>query len=227
MIMIKDLKDIKLNETEVFGGKACNLGHLIQNGFNVPQGFCIGVETEKSHLVIDKFKELGVVSVRSSATCEDSEFRSFAGQFDTFLNIDNEKDLMHYIKKCKESANSERVKAYAGNMKIKMAVIVQKMIDAEFSGVMFTEHPVSKKGMLIEAAKGIGDKVVSGLITPSFFEIDKNITRKQDRFNLDEVVIMKIAKIGKEIEALYKKPQDIEFSVKKKIFILQSRPITT
>jgi len=211
--MIKDLKDIKLNETEVFGGKACNLGHLIQNGFNVPQGFCIGVETEKSHLVIDKFKELGVVSVRSSATCEDSEFRSFAGQFDTFLNIDNEKDLMHYIKKCKESANSERVKAYAGNMKIKMAVIVQKMIDAEFSGVMFTEHP--------------GDKVVSGLITPSFFEIDKNITRKQDRFNLDEVVIMKIAKIGKEIEALYKKPQDIEFSVKKKIFILQSRPITT
>ena len=97
--MIKNLKDIKPNEVDLFGGKAANLGFLIQNGFNVPDGFCISTEVNKLNTkirseIIKNFKKLNSkVAVRSSATAEDSKKSSFAGQFDTFLNIKNEKGL--------------------------------------------------------------------------------------------------------------------------------------
>jgi len=96
---------------------------------------------------------------------------------------------------------------------------------------MFTVDPIYKKDILVEATLGIGEKLVSGKVTPnSYFIGRKNfeIKNRQVTEDIDEGIIVKIAKIGAKIEKLYKKPQDIEFAVKnKEIFILQSRAITT
>lgn len=238
--MIKDLKDIWISEISLFGGKAANLGFLTQNGFNVPEGFCISTKTNRidekiKSEIIKEFKKLkSKVAVRSSATAEDSRNLSFAGQFDTFLNIDHEKQLFNAIKKCKNSVKSDRVKIYLKNKKlgsINMAVIIQKMVKADYAGVIFTIDPIHKKDILIEIVKGLGDKLVSGTVTPNNYLINRknmDINNKLELFKLDNKLIKNLAKIALKIESLYKNPQDIEFAIKNNsIFILQSRPITT
>ena len=238
--MIKDLKDIKREEVNLFGGKAVNLGFLIQNGFNVPEGFCISTKINKidnktKDNIISKFKKLkSKVAVRSSATDEDSEKSSFAGQFDSFLNIQNEKQLFNAIKNCKNSIKLDRAKAYLKNKKlndIKMAVIVQKMVDADYAGVIFTVDPVDKNYVLIEVTRGLGDKLVSGEITPDNYFVDRKtlkIKNKSVSFKFHNNIIKNLSKTALKIESTYKFPQDIEFCIKNdKIFVLQSRPITT
>jgi len=231
--MIKDLKKIGLDESEIFGGKAANLGFLIQNNFNVPEGHCISTEHDHSDVeILNRLKILGTVSVRSSANCEDAKNASFAGMFDTFLNISDEKSLIRAINKCKSSVDSDRVGIYLkskGISNVKMAVIVQKMVDADFAGIMFTKDPIEKKHILIEAAPGLGENIVSGKITPSnFFISGDEIIKKDNSHKIDEKLVLKIAEIGKQIEELYGTPQDIEFAVRgSEIFVLQSRPITT
>ncbi len=238
--MIKDLKDIKIEEIKIFGGKAANLGFLMNNGFNVPDGFCISTKIKKldketKNEISKRYKTLkSKVSVRSSATVEDAKNASFAGQFDTFLNIDSETKLFNSIKKCWNSTKSNRALSYIEDKNIEnlnMAIIVQKMIDADFAGVIFTVNPIKKRGMLIEVTKGLGDKLVSGEITPNTYAIDKKSFKiKNDvlKFDFDTSIIKKLSQTSLEIEKLYKFPQDIEFCIKgEKIFILQSRPITT
>lgn len=238
--MIKDLRNIKKEEVDLFGGKATNLGFLIQNGFNVPEGFCIStqvnvLDNKLNNETIKRFKKFkSAVAVRSSATAEDSKKSSFAGQFDTFLNIKNEKQLFKAVEKCKNSVKSARAKAYAKNKKIRnirMAVIVQKMIDADYAGVIFTLNPVNKKDILIEIVRGLGDKLVSGKITPNNYFVDRKfleIVNKSESFKIYTNLVKKLAKIALDIELIYKSPQDIEFCIKNnEIFILQSRPITT
>jgi len=172
-------------------------------------------------------------AIRSSATAEDLITASFAGQQDTYLNI-NKKDIVEAVKKCWASLFNPRAIYYRHEKKIPhdvaMAVIVQEMVDADFAGVMFTLDPIKKKYILVEAAHGLGEKVVSGSVTPSSFMLDKkslDIIEENMNYEVDKAVIKEIAKIGLKIEEHYKKPQDIEFAVKKEIFILQSRAITT
>lgn len=238
--MIKDLKDIKREEVNLFGSKAVNLTFLMQEGFNIPDGFCISTKINKidkkiKDEIIKRFKKLNSkVAVRSSAIVEDSKKVSFAGQFDTFLHINSEARLLNAIKKCWKSVKSKRVMAYLKNngiKNVKMAVIVQRMIAPDFAGVIFTVNPINKKDILIEVIKGLGDKLVSGKITPATLYVDKNnfrIKKKSGLLEIKETLIEKLAKIASKIEKINNYPQDIEFAIKgSKIFILQSRPITT
>ncbi|MBW2989835.1 hypothetical protein KY358_05970 [Candidatus Woesearchaeota archaeon] len=235
--MIKKLSDIRKEEIHLFGGKAVNLGFLIRNRFNVPEGICLSTKIKNIEEIrkqaIEALSKFGTVSVRSSATCEDSQKYSFAGQFDSFLNIDNEKDLIQSIIKCWNSVNSDRARAYANRNKIKdikMAVIIQKMVDAELSGVVFTLDPMKKTDILIEITKGLGENIVSGSVTPSSFYLNKEFTiiKKNNLDDIDEDLIKSIAIVAKSIETKYNQPQDIEFSIKNnETFFLQSRPITT
>jgi len=181
--MIKDLREIKREEVNLFGGKATNLGFLTQKGFNVPDGFCISTQiTQLSNNVkkeiIAKFKKLNTsVSVRSSATSEDAKNLSFAGQFDTYLNINSEDKLLTSIEKCWRSLHSDRAREYSKENSIsdrKMAIIIQKMVDADFAGVIFTVDPIDKKNILIELVKGLANKLVSGEITPSSYLISRD-----------------------------------------------------
>lgn len=174
-------------------------------------------------------------AVRSSATAEDLLTASFAGQQDTYLNV-AKKDVLNAVKKCWASLFNPRAIFYREEKKIPhdvgMAVVVQEMVPAEYAGVMFTVDPIHKKDILVEAAIGLGEQVVSGEVTPNSYFLDRKtfaIKQKMGEYEgISDDIIKAIAKKGIEIEKHYAKPQDIEFAVKDgKIFILQSRAITT
>ena len=173
-------------------------------------------------------------AVRSSATAEDLPTASFAGQQDTYLEIKQD-NIVEHVHKCFASLFTSRAIYYREKNKfphtISIAVVVQEMVDADFAGVMFTIDPVFKKNLLIEIASGLGEKIVSGQITPNNYFLERNtfeILEKHEEEDIDEKIVQKISKLGLKIEKHYGNPQDIEFAVKKgKLYILQARPITT
>ena len=129
------------------------------------------------------YRELGAdrIAVRSSGTAEDLPGHSFAGQHDSFLGINNIKDYIEAVRKCWASLWTLRAYEYRqrngfDHLKIGMAVIVQKLIDADVSGVIFTADPLTGAGgnVIIEACFGLGETLVSGKVTPDRFVIRKN-----------------------------------------------------
>lgn len=185
----------------------------------------------------ENFNKLrSIAAVRSSSSVEDLANASFAGQFDTLLDIKDFEGLKNAIKKCWASFYSARAVIYRIENNIHginagMAVIVQQMIKAKYSGVMFTSSPEDKKRILVEAVLGQGEALVSGLAIPNSYLIDRmdfSITNKKEIFAFDKKNLLKLAKIGLNIEKYFTAPQDIEWCVdyNNKIWILQSRPIT-
>ena len=186
---IIELKQVGSNDIKLVGGKAASLGELMSAGLPVPAGFVITTSAYKSGMtvklskdILNAFKKLGVdrVAVRSSAISEDSQNVSWAGQLETYLNI-NKDNLIASVKKCWESTNSEHAKQYAKQNKIKkadnkVAVIVQAMVDSDISGVMFTANPInnSSEEYVIEAIHGLGELLVQGQVTPETLVINKN-----------------------------------------------------
>ncbi len=135
------------------------------------------------------FKKLNskFVAVRSSATSEDSASAAWAGQLDTYLNT-TEKDLLENVKKCWASLFTPRAIFYRfekelHKQKISVAVVVQKMIESEISGVAFSVHPVTqdKNQLIIEAGFGLGEAIVSGQITPDSYVVEKQPRRIIDK----------------------------------------------
>ncbi len=172
-------------------------------------------------------------AVRSSASNEDGKDKSFAGQYDTFLNVKKE-DIFFNIKKCFCSLYNDSVINYSDKFDIYgINVIVQSMISSEYSGVIFTVDPSSEFDdyILVELIEGLGDKLVSGEIVPTKFFVRKETLRVDLKIGiiyLEEAVFNKLVLEAKKIEKLYKCPMDIEFAVKnEKIYILQARPITS
>lgn len=236
------LNQITKKKLALVGGKAANLGELYSTGFNVPTGFVVTTNAYNSmskelkkeiNETLERFK--GPFAIRSSATAEDMAKLSFAGQYDTFLNVKKE-DVVEHVRKCWVSLNTERAVFYRKQHKIKgkilMAVIVQEMVKADFAGIIFTFDPIHKKHVLVECAPGLGEAVVSGKLTPNDYFIDRNnfdiVDKKINVKEMDEDIIKELAKISIKIEQHFGNPQDIEFAVKNdEIFILQSRPITT
>lgn len=234
--ILYELKEIDLSKISEIGGKAANLGELMKLNLNVPTGFvCTDFECDKNE-IIKKYEQLNLtnVAVRSSAICEDGKETSFAGQFDTILNV-NKYKLMKSIYKCFTSCNNENVAQYAQEKHVeknntKVAVIVQQMILGDISGVAFSNNPITgENDILIEFINGIGEKLVQGEITPSQVSIERNgrIKKYLGERILSEDIINNIKNIAIEIEKHYGFPQDIEWTIKnEKLFILQARPIT-
>jgi pyruvate,water dikinase len=128
-----------------------------------------------------EFKKLGakLVAVRSSATAEDGSIASWAGELETYLNV-TEKNLFESIKKCWSSLFTPRAIFYRfekemHNEHVAVAVVVQKMVQSEVSGITFTVHPVTqdKNQMVIEAGYGLGEAIVGGMITPDTYIVNK------------------------------------------------------
>ncbi|MBI4049918.1 MAG: PEP/pyruvate-binding domain-containing protein [Candidatus Doudnabacteria bacterium] len=122
----------------------------------------------------------GLVAVRSSATAEDSKVASWAGELETYLNV-QEKGLIRAVMKCWSSLFTPRAIFYRFEKKlhrkpVSVAVVVQEMVQSEISGVAFTVHPVTKdyNQMVIEAGFGLGEAIVSGQITPDTYVVHKN-----------------------------------------------------
>ncbi|MBI4273064.1 hypothetical protein HY621_04410 [Candidatus Uhrbacteria bacterium] len=141
----------------------------------------VEIPSDLSLQIYASFKKLGCqyVAVRSSATAEDSATAAWAGQLETYLNS-TEKNLLEYVKKCWASLFTPRAIFYRfeknlHTQKISVAVVVQKMIEGETSGVAFSVHPVTqdKNQLIIEASYGLGEAVVSGQITPDSYVVEK------------------------------------------------------
>ena len=194
--------------------------------------------------------------MRSSASIEDSGEQSFAGQFETVLNVKKE-DVSGAITKCWQSLYSPCVSIYAkqGNYERKMAVLIQEMIYPEVSGVAFSLHPVTKdsNSIVIEAIFGNNELLVQGAVIPDCYVVnkqleilDKNvasqkniqflddengisskISKNGDLQKLSDNQIVAVAQMVINVENFFHHPVDVEWAINKgNIFILQSRPIT-
>lgn len=268
--MIKRFKDISMQDLATCGWKGSSLGEMTQNDFPVPNGFVITTKAfwlsheQRTNEVLHAFDLLNskFVAVRSSGTKEDGVDDSFAGQFDTYLFVTKEK-LIEQIIECHNSVNSERIQSYCESKninreEIKVAVVVQKMINSESAGVCFTVNPVTwnQDEIMIEAGLGVGEAVVSGMITPDNYIINKNsneITKtistqdkklildmkkwwtkeveleetEKDIQKLSNKHILELVELAKKIEKHYGKPMDIERAVEDgKLYLLQARPVT-
>src|SRR3954451_13941127 len=182
----------------------------------------------------------GLVAVRSSACAEDSEGASYAGQQETFLNTDGLEAVLHNVVECWLSFFTDRAVFYRqekGSLEdVEMAVVVQQMIDSQKSGVMFTVDPVHgrKDRMVVEAARGLGEAVVSGETTPDNYTLSRDgVVKKSKLVDAERVLsddeCAALARMGQKLAGLHGAPQDIEwaFDAAGDLYLLQSRPITT
>ncbi len=202
------------------------------------------------------------VAVRSSATTEDLADASFAGQQDSFLAVKGKVQLIQKVKQCFSSLFTARAIYYRqkkgfDHSKALLAVVVQKMINSQKSGVIFSKNPLKNDNTVVcEAVWGLGEGIVSGRILPDHYVIgvedneikeikvaDKKVAMvRTSSGNVDEVKltpdrstqqvltgheIKRLAQYALELEQHYGKPQDIEFAIDREIYIVQSRPITT
>jgi len=192
--------------------------------------------------------KIGFVAVRSSATAEDLPDASFAGQQETYLNVIGEDDLLDKVRKCWSSLFTARAIAYREKQgyehkDVKLAVVVQKMVNSEISGIMFTVDPHSgAKNIIIEAGYGLGEAIVGGEVTPDTYEVDKSkmeVTKKRistqkwkyvrgkdggclkedipsgdvKKQKIPDTRILEIAEIGRQVEIHYQKPMDMEWCI--------------
>ncbi|GAB4219433.1 MAG: pyruvate, water dikinase [Candidatus Microgenomates bacterium] len=206
--------------------------------------------------------KMPLMAIRSSATAEDLPGASFAGQQETFLNIRGENHLLKKVKECFTSLFTERAIYYRyqqgfDHEKIGLAVVVQRMIESEKSGIAFSIDPINndKKKIIIEAIYGLGEYIVQGKVTPDHYEVDKksflilkkdikkqtvklvkaNIENKEVKLKkeginqkLTDEEIIKVALLVVDIEKHYYFPQDIEWAIENgNVYIVQSRPVTT
>lgn len=184
-----------------------------------------------------------MVAVRSSATAEDLPHQSFAGQYDTFLNVGSADECFRCVKKCWASLWTERAYHYRRrngieHLHVEMAVIVQQMVNADVSGVIFTADPITGdiNNIVIEAARGLGENVVQGKTTPDRFVLKKPTLKMANRSPaqpdgipcIDDSTAESLAQLALKVERLFDCPQDIEWAASnRRIWLLQARPITT
>lgn len=243
------------------GGKAGALGALLRAGLPVPDGFVLPFAAHRAagrdllDALARALDELGdpPVAVRSSAADEDTGQASAAGQYDSFLAVHGAGEVADAVRACWASLFSPRAVDYRGTYgDVAMAVIVQRHLDAEVSGVMFTPADPSD-ATEIEASWGLGPSVVGGTVTPDAYRVagDGSLTStvadkrtRLDRYGtqlvtrdvpagarhepaIDDAAATHLAELGKEIAALRGGPQDIEWAIAGgRTWILQARPVT-
>lgn len=211
---------------------------------------------------LGRFGEQGAYAVRSSATAEDLPNASFAGQQDTYLNVLGPTAVLQHISRCWASMFTERAVIYRqrngiDHRTVDMAVVVQRMVFPDASGILFTADPVTgnRKVATVDAGFGLGEALVSGLVNPDVFTVRDGevVTRtiaakeravhalpaggtrevavevgQRDRAALTDEQAVRLVGLGRRIEAHFGCPQDIEWCLVDDGFrIVQSRPITT
>jgi len=204
------------------------------------------IKIPKALALISAGREYALVAVRSSATAEDLPTASFAGQQATFLNVKGIRDLLKSVKECWASLYEPRAIFYRAKQGFKhasIAVIVQRMISSEKSGVIFTVNPSTNEDIvLIEACFGLGESLVSGAVQPDSYIVTKDLKSIEKKIGKKEVMkvrdvasdktvelkvpkqkveaqvltddeVIRLARHAIKIEKHYKKPQDIEWCI--------------
>jgi phosphoenolpyruvate synthase/pyruvate phosphate dikinase len=177
-------------------------------------------------------------AVRSSATAEDLPTASFAGQQDSYLNVVGSAAVLQHVSRCWVSLFTERAVVYRlrngfDHRQVQMAVVVQRMVFPQAAGIAFTADPVTsnRKVVAIEATFGLGEALVAGLVNPDVYQVrDGAVVARAVAAQpaLTNAQIVRLAELGRRIEAHFGYPQDIEWCLVDDGFqIVQSRPITT
>ncbi|WP_423792920.1 phosphoenolpyruvate synthase [Methanocaldococcus indicus] len=256
------LKNLDIRDTKALEETSKKIRELMES-VEMPYDLKLAI-VESYNKLCEKFGEEVPVAVRSSATAEDLPDASFAGQQDTYLNVKGADNVVKYVQKCFSSLFTPRAIFYReekgfDHFDVAIAVVVQKLVNADKAGVMFTVNPINQNydELVIEAAWGLGEGVVSGTVSPDTYIVDKktleikdkHIARKEKMFIKDEKgetklvdvpedlkekqvltdeQIKEVAKVGIKIEEHYKRPMDVEWAYEKdKLYMLQARPITT
>ncbi|MEX0652622.1 MAG: PEP/pyruvate-binding domain-containing protein [Phycisphaeraceae bacterium] len=260
------------------GGKAVQLGALLRAGLTVPGGFCVttaayqlatasdeAVPEEVAEQVVAAYQAMGspAVAVRSSATAEDAAGASMAGQHETVLNVQGPQAVLDAVARCWQSLGSARAEAYRTHRGVNeaketaaMAVVVQELVPAAKAGVLFTTSPTrgATHEMLIEAAFGLGESVVSGEVQPDTLRLDRatgavleaRIARKARWVDpatgkaaalpehqreipcLNAQEVDQLYRLGLEVAEQLGRAQDVEWAIAgERLWVLQARPITT
>ena len=234
----------KSDDFEEILGLSESIQQIIDN-YRIPDDVVSEITKNLKHIEQAKFG----FAVRSSATIEDRRDVSFAGQAESYLCVQGEEDIIGSVKKVWQSAFSDRALVYLKTksiplVEVKMAVLLQEMIPAEISGVMFTANVVTSNTgeILINSTWGLGNTLVSGEIIPDTFVLtkrplgviqqvlgDKEFTskpeiynlvitdtpeEKRSKFTLEDQALFDIAEVGMKIESSMESPQDIEWCIK-------------
>lgn len=257
------LGDPGSDATPVVGGKAANLS-LLAAAYPVPRGFCVtthataaiderGIPLHLERRIHSAYQALGErlgeemprVAVRSSAVDEDGAQASFAGQHDTYLNVRGPDSVMRAIQRCRASVFSQHAQHYRRQRGLAgrdypLAVLVQHLVVADVSAVVFSAHPVTgdRDQILINASWGLGESIVGGTVTPDTFVVRKHdlrIDRRQrgekrrmtilttettqevdvprllrDRYSLSDDQLVRIAHLARDLETRVGWPVDVE-----------------
>ncbi len=226
------------------GQKAARLAKMMRAGFRVPDGFVITHDTvvkgrdpktgkwRFSRTERSAFKRLWrrlkakAVAVRSSGVNEDGVVNSYAGVFESVLNVTRD-DFESALEQVSASLSSEISSAYGASESEQGGVLVQAMVDAEYAGVLFTEHPASAGCAMVELVEGLGEALVAGRVTPKCYRFGRFSGQRLDR-EKPPVDLAPLLDLGRRLEELFGGPQDVEWAYAGGRFVLlQSRDITS
>ena len=238
---IRHLADVRIADHPTVGGKAASLGSLLADGVRVPDGFVASVgfgdappDARRSALA-DAAARLGSgpFAVRSSGVTEDGAERSFAGMYETILNVEAS-DLPHAVDRCLAGATADRVADYGrgDGDGARMAVLVQRMVKPAAAGVALTADPVTgnRQSCVVTAVRGLGERLVSGAASgDEWTVIDGHATAgRQPEHSIDRSQAELVAAEARGIAAARGVPQDVEwaFDADGVLWILQARPMT-
>lgn len=250
MRYIRRLEAAGLGDAALVGRKAAVLADLIAAGFPVPAGFAVGADARDGGpgTLADLAAELGTalrelgdgpVAVRSSGVAEDLAARSFAGQYESVLDVRGLNAVLEAVHTCWASADADRVARYRGEGGATggagMGVLVQRMVPADAAGVAFSANPVTgdRDEVLVSAVKGLGDTLMSGERTADEWQVRDGraglVAGGQDGgpAAVDAQQVLAVAALARAVAARYGTPQDIEWAYADgELFLLQARPIT-
>ncbi|MGW1208197.1 rifamycin-inactivating phosphotransferase [Streptomyces sp. NPDC002499] len=254
--LLDELSRLNADDREAIGALSAQIRRSIEE-IAVPGDLTAAITG-----ALGRFGEQDAYAVRSSATAEDLPTASFAGQQDTYLNVVGPAAILQHVSRCWASLFTERAVAYrlrngVDQRAVRMAVVVQRMVFPDASGVLFTADPVTgdRKVATVDAGFGLGEALVSGLVNPDVFKVrDGEVVaraiaakeravqalpaggtrevaidaERQEQPALTDEQVVRLVALGRRIEADFGRPQDIEWCLVDGDFqIVQSRPITT
>ncbi len=229
------LHEVRPEDRGKVGGKAAGLAVLLQGGLPVPPGFVVCAETgdDARAAAAEAYRALGGrVAVRSSGTAEDLESASFAGQYESVLDVAGEDAVLDALARVRASGHAASAYASAmGAPRGAMAVLVQRFVEPRAAGVVFTRHPEQADKLLVEAHAGRGEAVVSGRVTPTAYVVDRRtrasfeVPGAPGPLSADE--LQDLVALAFRAEERFGAPQDVEWALGEAGFVLlQSRPIS-
>ena len=236
MVTVRRLQDVRMADVASVGGKAASLGELMAEGVRVPEGWVLTADMttdDRAAALHEASAEVGrgPFAVRSSGISEDGVDHSFAGMYESVLNVAPE-DLGAAVDRCLASAGAARVADYRSSGTGRMGVIVQRMIDPVTAGVALTADPINgdRGTCVVTAVRGIGERLVSGAAFGDEWVVadGRATARRQPEHALDRRQTIAVAAEARRIAAVRGAPQDIEWAMDAggALWILQARPMT-